>query len=333
MSVPFTSAWSLLTYHQRMLRDRPRVGAFRDAIQASVRPGDIVLDIGTGTGILAFFACAAGAKRVYAVEEGPVIEIARGLADHNGLSDRIVFVEGRSTEIELPEQVDVVVTETLWGFGIGEGLVSWVADARRRFLRDGGRIIPQWVEPMVVPVGSRETRVQTELDRKLLGELDLAPLEVLLGNAVHQVLLREDMFIGDPVPLCHIELATVTGPDLTAEAELVCGQDGVLDGVGGWFKAGLAPGIRLSNRPSGNGPTSWHHALFPLQPPRAVTKGARISWRLDTTDDESSLTWSARVEGYGSRQGGSTILAVPLAAFGDAQSPGTRSRWEHTSAS
>ena len=148
MLLNFTTAWGLLTYHHRMLRDRARVRAFRDAIQASVRPGDLVLDIGTGTGILR-------SNRLH----------ARTLH-----GDRAVGASRRGCYRDA------------WCFGIGEGLVSWVADARRRFLREGGQIVPEWVEPMVVPVGSRETRVQTEIDTKLLGGLDLAPFETVLGQ-------------------------------------------------------------------------------------------------------------------------------------------------------
>ena len=315
----FTSAWSWLAYHQRMLRDRPRLRAFHDAIRASVKPGDIVLDIGTGTGILAFFACRAGAKRVYAVEEGPAIEIAKALAAHNRVADRIVFIHGRSTDIELPEPVDVIVSETLWCFGIGEGLVSWVTDARHRFLRDDGRIVPQWIEPVVAPLSSREIRAHAEVDSKALAGLDFAPLETLLGNVVHQVALREDMFIGDSVPLCRIELATVEGPDVAAEVELVCTQDAVLDGVGGWFEAGLAPGITLSNRPGTNGPRSWQHAFFPLLPRRVVVSGTKVSWRLATASDDGILSWSATIDGYRDRLAHSTFLGVPLATLPGAQ--------------
>jgi protein arginine N-methyltransferase 1 len=313
----FQTAGSLLTYHHRILRDRARLRAFHDAIDASVKPGDVVLDIGTGTGILAFFACKAGAKRVYAVEEGPAMEIAKGLADHNGLSDRIVFIHGRSTEIDLPEPVDVIVTETLWCFGIGEGVVSWVSDARNRFLRDGGRIVPEWVEPIVVPLAAREIGAHARVDAKLLSGLDFTPLETLLGNAVHQVMLQESMFLGDPVPLCRIELATADGPDVTAEAELVCRREAVLYGVGGWFESGLAPGVLLSNRPGTNGATSWQHAFFPLDPPQDVTEGTKMVWRVATASDDGVLTWSALIDRVPDRVAHSTFFAVPLSVVAD----------------
>ena len=79
--------------HIRMLADNIRVEAYRRAIFKTVRKGDRVVDIGTGTGILAFFALQAGARRVYAIETGPIIEVAKKTARDNGFSDRIDFIQ------------------------------------------------------------------------------------------------------------------------------------------------------------------------------------------------------------------------------------------------
>ena len=129
-----------------MLVDETRMCAFRDAIAATVRPGDVVVDIGAGTGVLSFLACTAGAKRVYAAESGPVIDLARELSEANGFGDRIVFMPEWSTAIEIPEPADVVITETIGNAAFDEGIVAWTIDARRRFLRSGGRILPRSVE-------------------------------------------------------------------------------------------------------------------------------------------------------------------------------------------
>jgi hypothetical protein len=129
--------------HIRMLDDVPRTRAFIDALRAVVRPGDVVVDIGTGTGVLALAAAAAGASRVYAIEAGALAEVAErnfGRGPHAG---RITLVRGWSTGVELPERADVLVTETIGNDPFGEGITRIVADARRRLLIPGGRIIPR----------------------------------------------------------------------------------------------------------------------------------------------------------------------------------------------
>ena len=82
-----------LAWHAALLRDTTRIDRYDRAIRQLVRPGMVVLDVGTGTGILALLAARRGA-RVHAVESGPIIGLARQLAAGNGLADRIVFHHG-----------------------------------------------------------------------------------------------------------------------------------------------------------------------------------------------------------------------------------------------
>ncbi|MBX3437432.1 MAG: class I SAM-dependent methyltransferase [Planctomycetaceae bacterium] len=71
--------------HEKMLADRMRIESYFQAVSRHVRPDDVVVDLGTGTGILAFLAAQRGAAKVYAVEHSAMIETAQHLAEANGL--------------------------------------------------------------------------------------------------------------------------------------------------------------------------------------------------------------------------------------------------------
>ncbi|HEX5878722.1 MAG TPA: 50S ribosomal protein L11 methyltransferase, partial [Actinomycetota bacterium] len=107
-----------IAVHRTMICDRVRTEAFRRAIDSVVRPGDVVLDVGAGSGILSMFAARAGAARVYAVERTTVAVLAQQLAASNGLDEIVHVIQGDILDVDPPERVDVVVSEWLGGFGI-----------------------------------------------------------------------------------------------------------------------------------------------------------------------------------------------------------------------
>src|SRR5262245_5502595 len=99
-----------LEFHAFCLTDTgSRLDQFARAIAAHIRPGDTVVDLGAGSGILSFLACRAGARRVYAIEAGASLQFARLLATRNGFADRIDFIGGPSTHLVLPERVNAIV--------------------------------------------------------------------------------------------------------------------------------------------------------------------------------------------------------------------------------
>ncbi|PYJ79683.1 MAG: hypothetical protein DME69_03705 [Verrucomicrobia bacterium] len=100
-------------FHASMLNDRRRTSSYLASIRDVVKPGDIVVDIGTGTGILAIAAVHAGARHVYAIEEARIARVARALFEANGMTDPITLIRGRSTEVRLPQRADVLICELI----------------------------------------------------------------------------------------------------------------------------------------------------------------------------------------------------------------------------
>lgn len=282
----------IIEYHRSMLADTTRTERYAQAIAQVVKPGDVVLDLGCGTGILSFFACRAGASRVYAIEMGPVIEIARTLCRDNGLQDRIVFFEDLSTRIQLPQPVDVIVTETIGNFGLDEGILGSLIDVRTRFLKPGGQIIPRTLALWAVPVELPQIYQSLEIWTDDLYGLDSTAVRSLASNNLHWVDLPVESLLGEPRLLNHLELATVVSPDVRGQAVFTVTRDGTLHGIAGWFVSQVAIDVSLTNAPPMEAP-SWRQAFFPL--PRPIQLRAADQARVDLRSAANGGLWRWQV--------------------------------------
>jgi histone-arginine methyltransferase CARM1 len=129
-----------------MMQDTVRTGAYQAAIlsNASDFAGKVVMDVGTGSGILAYFAVKAGARKVYAIEASNVADRAARLLAANGLSDRITVIKSKVEEVVLPEgeKVDLIISEPMGFMLIHERMLESYIIARQMFLKPGGRMFP-----------------------------------------------------------------------------------------------------------------------------------------------------------------------------------------------
>lgn len=286
----------LLAYHRAMLADTRRVDGYHDAIQAVVREGDVVVDVGAGTGLLSFFACQAGARRVFAIESGPIVSIARQLCEANGFADRVEFLAGHSSQVTLPEPVDVLVTETLWNFGIGEGMLGFLEDARRRFLKPGARVLPERLELYMAPLQSDDFRARLDEWPHDRHGLDFSAMRPYAMQQVQVPRVGPDGFLADPVELTRLDLRGPLGTEIGAETEFTISRDGTLHGFAGWFEAELGGGVRIDNVPPAEG-SSWAHVFFPVEQPVSVEPGDPVSIRVDTVANGTTWRWVTRAKG------------------------------------
>ena len=280
----------LLHYHASLLADADRVDRLREAVHEVVLPGDVVVDIGTGTGLLAYFACQAGAARVFAIEEGPVVNLAREIARVNGFDDRVEFFDDRSYRVELPERADVLISETLWNFGVGEGMVGALADARRRFLKPGGRSMPEAVELHVAAVQTGRVYGQLRDRPRDRHGIDFGAIRRCQLHNVQMPHLHSDDFLAPPARLLTTELDESAATDFDADVSVTATRDGVMHGICGWFRCRLTPAITLDNEPP-SVTSSWAHAFFPAQTPIAVVPGDEIAMRIASSAEGSVWRW------------------------------------------
>ena len=162
--------FAALDVHLRMLRDVYRVLAYKVAINRHVQ-GKSVLEIGCGTGVLSLLAAKAGARSVVAIEETSIADVAEHMFERNGAT--IDLRRGNSRDVTLDEPAEVLIHEILGNDPLGEDLLPILADARRRLLAPGGRMIPSRLQIACVGfhvndapwLGVREaTRRARELD-------------------------------------------------------------------------------------------------------------------------------------------------------------------------
>jgi len=292
----------IIEYHRSMLIDEVRTTSFLRAILGAVKSGDVVLDMGCGTGVLSYFACIAGARRVYAVEQGPIIELAKSICRRNGFQERVVFLDDWSTNIDLSEPVDIIITETIGNLGFEEGILGWIIDARRRFLTEGGRIIPQAIDMVLVPTENPEYGETINTWNQEFYSLDFSPARSLAVNNLLWADWTPDLFLSEPASLVNIELGEVECADFSGENSFVAQRDGLMHGLGGWFAAELAPGITVSNAPPNKAP-SWNQTFFPIERPLKVSAGDRISVEVQARDNAEHWDW--QVTAGGSTKGGS----------------------------
>ncbi|KAJ0023072.1 hypothetical protein NQD34_015206 [Periophthalmus magnuspinnatus] len=150
----YFDSYSDVSIHEEMLADRVRTGAYRSAIlrnSASIR-GRTVLDVGAGTGVLSAFCVQAGARRVYAVEASSIAEQALKIVKQNNMETQIQVIRGAVEAVELPERVDVIVSEWMGYALLHESMLQSVLYARDKWLRPGGLLLPSRAELFIAPV-------------------------------------------------------------------------------------------------------------------------------------------------------------------------------------
>lgn len=277
------------------MADQPRLAAFRAAVTSVVRPGHVVLDLASGTGIMGLLACVAGARRVYSIEMGGMIAVAREVARANGFADRVSFIKGFSTHVDLPEKVDVVVADQIGNFGFNAGVVQYFADARQRFLKPEGVTLPLRMSLMLAPVDAEDLFSQMDFWNKSPAGFDFHSTRLLAANTGYQVNLSSTSICGDAVTIAIIDLNHATTEPFHGEATAVIHRAGTMHGLGGWFTAELAAGISMTNSPLAPEKIQRRQVYFPIDRALQVSEGDLVKIRMMIRPTDSLVNWNVDV--------------------------------------
>lgn len=144
--------YGYLSQQQNMMQDFVRTSTYQKAINGNYSDFNdkVVLDVGAGSGILSFFAAQAGAKKVYAVEASNMAQYAQQLVSSNNLGDRITVIAGKIEEIELPEKVDIIISEPMGYMLYNERMLETYLHAKK-WLKPHGKMFPSRGDLHVAP--------------------------------------------------------------------------------------------------------------------------------------------------------------------------------------
>ncbi len=300
--IRYFRSYSFISHQRSMLEDHKRTTAYYRAILDNRKQfeGKVVLDVGTGSGILAMFAARAGARKVYAVEATSMAEHARKLVKANQLDTIVTVIQGTMETVELPEKVDIIVSEWMGYLLLRETMLDSVLVARDRFLKPGGAMYPSHARLFWAPIKAQESAERQEsydrvmehwewllLDMKNQYNIDMDVLthpyiaeqkqNYLGGGEWSDV--HPDQLLSEPLASHTLDLHRITIDELKAgvagEGQVMLKGRDPIEAICGWFDVSFRGSpenpadhsIDLDTAPDAEGATHWGQTVFMVQPP------------------------------------------------------------------
>jgi precorrin-6B methylase 2 len=283
-------------WHFAMMNDPVRNGAYDAALGAALKKGGIVLDIGSGSGLLAMMAARQGATRVITCEEVPLLaRKATEIIQRNGLADRIQVINKRSTDLivgkDFPERADVLVTEIFDDGLLGEGAFPAIEHAREHLLKPHAQLIPTGVRVMAMCVESQEI-----FENHRVGEaagFDLSAFNefsdrIYIGYHLEKVSYRaltapRHVFTFDFKQKSHDE-------EIPVEFEMI--DSGRCHAVAYWFELRMDEKTIISSAPGLAKRSSWKQAVQIFEDPRWLERGSRLKLIAHHDSEAIWFSWS-----------------------------------------
>ncbi len=272
-------------WHFHMMRDADRNAAYQAAITRAVRPGMRVLDVGSGSGLLAMMAARAGAASVVSCEVDPAIAaVATGIVARNGYADRVTVINAHSGALDVDRDlggpVDLVISEIIGKDVVCEHALPSLRDVARRLLRPGGQMLPAAAEVRVALAdwqgydGIPALPDQCGFDLTQFNHLQPPRWSVNVGD-------RRLSLHSEPHTLMRFDLSSDGTHDVTASAVLEA-SGGRVNGVVQWARLQLDAEGWFENRPAHGSWSSWACQFFPFsasvetRPGQAMRIGGRV---------------------------------------------------------
>ncbi|MDH5345837.1 MAG: hypothetical protein OEW59_08750, partial [Gammaproteobacteria bacterium] len=236
---------------------------------------------------------------------------ARRTVSNAGFVDRAEFLNENSFRVALPERVDVVICDHVGCFGFDYGALETLVDAKDRFLKPGGLIVPASITLMLAPVDS-------DYCRALVGQwLDRVPAEYRwvaesAANTKHLVEHNPDAVVAEPVTLGSLVLGDDAAPYYSWKASFRATRDSDLDGIAGWFECRLFDDVTMTNSPLADERMNRPQAFLPLGESVAVSKGDPIEVTIMARPADNVIGWIVDLPSLGRKFAHNTFNGLQL---------------------
>ncbi len=253
--------------HILMVNDIARGERYRAAMKEKIHRGDIVLEVGTGAGLLSCIAASLGARHVYTVEQSPILHrVAQKVLQANGLADKVTLIHAHSKDLQglkvIKEPVDVFVTETIGTQGLDEGILS-VFEHIKPLLARKARVIPESVVFKHCLVNMMGIRERTEVLQPILG-FDMSALnaEIESNNLYVMQPLEPWREVSTTADTRSYDLLNFKPGESTQRVEII--SDNVCDGMLTWPEFRLSKNVSIDTRYRHSG-CSWANSVHFMQ--------------------------------------------------------------------
>lgn len=298
----------MIELQRKLIGDKVRNDAFHAALTQVIDGNSEVIDLGSGTGFLAFLCSQLGAKHITCIESGDILKTSKQLAKRNGI-DNCTFIHGHSTQIKSLPKADVLVSETLGNYALEENIIESVEDAKR-FLKKGAVILPSRIRQFVCPVVTERVPKQVDVWDAGYG-LQFDEARAIAQNNIYVKTIRPDDLLKDGAREWD-EVDFARENDSVRDGEVVWKAEKPLTvhGFALWWEADLGHGITLSTSPFG-APTHWEQIFLPLLEPVELLKdeSCRIRLHSDTRwQVKINLRWTVHhLDAAGKQQASQTL--------------------------
>jgi Flp pilus assembly protein TadD/predicted RNA methylase len=283
-------------WHIPMMNDHGRNEAYLKALNSAIRGNEVVLDIGTGAGLLSMMAADCGAKEIITCEMSKSIsETAEKIIQKNGLNKKIRVINKNSKDLifgqDIDKKVDILVSEILSSEFVGEGIQSTILDAKKRLLKKTGKMIPEGGSIMIALI-ENTGKLSKEFFVNNVSGYDISDFNSLITNMKLITLEDEPVFLSNPIEaftfdFCNFEKIYTDKKTI----EIVVNKTGSCAGIIQWIKVQLYDDIEYQNNPvemhQSNSVSGWKTPIFKFNNPVNVTKGQTLNIQANLQEDIS----------------------------------------------